>query len=60
MSFLCEAWLSVDREDDCKLSGGGGAGRDTVIKKSKYIGKVCTNSSEHIAAFSRLEEMLCN
>lgn len=49
----------VDREDVCKLSGGG-AGRDTVVKKSKNICKVCTNSSEQIAALSRLEEMLCN
>lgn len=49
----------VDREDVCKLSGGG-AGRDTVVQKSKYICKVCTTSSEQIAAPFRLEEMLCN
>lgn len=49
----------IDREDVCKPSGGG-AGRDTVVKKNKYICKVCTNSSEQIAAPSRLEEVLCN
>lgn len=50
------AGYHVDREDVCKPSGGG-AGRDTVLKKSKYICKVCTNSSEQIAAPSSLEVM---